>query len=110
MCVCACVCVCVLDPFHLQMVNKLYRKYKPVKITQKEHMLIWNSETTQKPKHLSSPKRSSYFLATKHEKTIMACSYLNFSVQKINQILKHKQQKMVAFLKNCLVKMTLRLF
>ena len=24
------VCVCVLDPFHLQWVNKLYRKYKPV--------------------------------------------------------------------------------
>ena len=50
------------------------------------------------------------FLATKHEKTIMACSYLNFYIQKINQISKHKQQKMVAFLKNCLVKMTLRLF
>ena len=31
-----------------------YRKYKPVRITQKEHLLIWNSETTQKPKHLSS--------------------------------------------------------
>ena len=28
--------------------------YKPVRITQKEHLLIWNSETTQKPKHLSS--------------------------------------------------------
>ena len=44
----------LLDPFHLQRVNKLYRKYKPVRITQKEHLLIWNSETTQKPKHLSS--------------------------------------------------------
>ena len=64
-CVCACVCVYVLDPFHLQRVNKLYRKYKPVKITQKEHMLIWNSETTQKPKHLSSPNRSSYFSSYK---------------------------------------------
>ena len=64
-CVCVCVCVCVLDPFHLQRVNKLYRKYKPVKITQKEHMLIWNSETTQKPKHLSSPNRSSYFSSYK---------------------------------------------
>ena len=52
-CVCVCVCVCVLDPFHLQRVSQLYRKYKPVKITQKEHMLIWNSENTQKPKHLS---------------------------------------------------------
>ena len=69
-------------------------------------MLIWNSETTQKPKHLSSPNRSSYFLATKHEKTIMACSYLNFSSHTENT---SKQQKMVAFVKNCLVKMTLRL-
>ena len=64
-CVCVCVCVCVLDPFHLQRVNKLYRKYKPVKITQNEQMLIWNSETTQKPKHLSSPNRSSYFSSYK---------------------------------------------
>ena len=39
----------MLDPFHLQRVNKLYGKYKPVRITkQKEHLLIWNSETTQK--------------------------------------------------------------
>ena len=34
----------------------------------------------------------------------MACSYLNFSIQKIHQISKHNQQKMVAFVKNCLVK------
>ena len=45
-------------------------------------MLIWNSETTQKPKHLSSPNRSSYFSSYKASKTIMACSYLNFSIQK----------------------------
>ena len=25
----------------------LYRKYKPVRITQQEHLMIWNSETTQ---------------------------------------------------------------
>ena len=50
----------VLGPFHLQRVSKLYRKYKPVRITQqKEHLLIWNLETTQ-----------AIFLATKHEKTI----------------------------------------
>ena len=64
-CVCVCVCVsvrvCVLDPFHLQRVSKLYRKYKPVKITQKEHMLIWNSETTQKPKHLSYQTEAAIF-------------------------------------------------
>ena len=46
--------ICVLDLFHLQRVNRLYRKYKPLRITQKEHLLIWNSEATQKPKHLSS--------------------------------------------------------
>ena len=49
-----------------------------------------------KPKHLSSdlPNTNSYFLATKHEKkTIgMACSYLNFSIQKIHQ----NSKKMVA--------------
>ena len=28
---------------------------------------------------------TAIFLATKHEKTIMACSYLNFSIQKIHQ-------------------------
>ena len=38
--------ICV-GSFHLQRANKLYRKYKPVRITQKEHLLIWNSETTQ---------------------------------------------------------------
>ena len=55
---CVCLCVSVLDPFHLKMVNNLYQKYKPVRITQKEHMLIWNAETTQKPKHLSSPNHA----------------------------------------------------
>ena len=54
-----CVRVC------LQRVNKLYRKYKLVRITQKEHMLIWNAETTQKPKHLSSPNRNCYFSSFK---------------------------------------------
>ena len=52
-CNCVCLCVCVLDPFHLERVNKLYQKYKPVSFTQKEHLLIWNSETNQKPKNLS---------------------------------------------------------
>ena len=37
-----------------RMVSKLYGKYKPVRITQKEYLLIWNSETTQKPRQLSS--------------------------------------------------------
>ena len=42
----------VLDPFHLQRANKLSKVYKPLniysqEITQKEHLLIQNSETTQ---------------------------------------------------------------
>ena len=32
----------------------------------------------------------------------MVCSYLNFSIQKINQISKHKQQKMLAFFEELL--------
>ena len=85
MCVCVCVCVCVCAGcFHLRRVNKLYQKYKPGS-PQKEHLLIWNSETTQKPQHLSSQltNSNSYFLATKHEKTIMACIYLNAEYIKI---------------------------
>ena len=69
---------------------------------------------TQKlPKNLNiylHQTEAAIFLATKHENTIMACSYLNFSIQKIHQISKYKQQKMVALLQNCLVKMNLRLF
>ena len=77
----------VLDPFDLQTVNKLYQKYKPVRITyQKEHLLIWSSETTQ---NLSIYLRkyqigTAIFLATKHDKKIMVCSYLYFSIQKIH--------------------------
>ena len=48
---------------------------------------------------------TAIFLITKHEKTIMACSYLFFHIENTS-----KQQKMVAFVRNCLVKMTLRLF
>ena len=51
-----------------------------VKITQKEHLLIWNSETTQNLNIYlyNYQTETAIFLATKHEKTIMAGSYLNF--------------------------------
>ena len=78
----------MFGPFHLQRVNKLYGKYKPVRITQqKEHLLTWNSATTQNLNIYLHNYQTEIviFLATKHEKTIMACSYLNFSVQKIHQ-------------------------
>ena len=74
----------VLDPFHLQMANKLLKEQTSmytVKITQKEHhhLVIWNSETTQNQNIYSHnyQTEATIFLATKHEKT-MACSYLNF--------------------------------
>ena len=87
----------------------IYRNYKPVRITQqKEHLLIWNSETTQNLNiYLHNYQtETAIFLATKHEKTIMACSYLNFPIQEIHQ----NSKKMVAFVRNYLVKMTFRLF
>ena len=144
------------------MSNKLYQKYKPVRITQKEHLLIWNSETTQNLNiYLHNYQtETAIFLATKHEKTIMACSYLNFlkifssfwtfgqqyyknesihlnswyhsnkkQIYSLETLIvfvdifawtwniwgsrtenTSKQQKMVAFVRNCSVKMTLRLF
>ena len=78
----------MLGLFHLQRVNKLYRKYKRVRLTQqKEHLLIWNSETAQNLNiYLHNYQtETAIFLATKHGKTIMACNYLNFSIQKIHQ-------------------------
>ena len=70
----------VLDPFYLQKANKLYRKYKPVRTTQKEHLLIWNSKTTQNLNIYlyNYQTETAIFLTAKHEKTIMVCSYLNF--------------------------------
>ena len=63
----------MLDPFHLQTVNKLYRKHKPVRIIQKEHLLILG--TRKLPKNLNIYLRNhqtetTIFLATKHEKAI----------------------------------------
>ena len=59
-----------LGRFHLQRVNKLYRKYKSVRITQqKEHLLIWNSETTQNLNIYfhNYQTETGIFLTTKHE-------------------------------------------
>ena len=57
----------------------LYSQYT-VKITQKGHLLMWNSKTTQNlsiyPYNYQT--ETAIFLAAKHEKTIMACSSLNF--------------------------------
>ena len=62
--------------------TSFYGKYKPARITQqKDHLLIWNSETTQNLNiYLHNYQtETAIFLVTKHEQTIMACSYLNFS-------------------------------
>ena len=83
----------MLGPFHLQRVNKLYRKYAPDRITQqKEHLLIWNSETTQNlniylPNYQT---QTAIFLATKHEKKNMQL-FKFFHTENTS-----KQQKMVA--------------
>ena len=47
---------------------------------QKEHLLAWNSEITENLNiYLYNYQREiAIFIATKHEKTIMECSYLNF--------------------------------
>ena len=46
----------------------------------KEHLLIWSSETTQNLKiYLYNYQTgTAIFLASKHEKTIIACIYLSF--------------------------------
>ena len=103
----------MLDPFHLQRGQQALSKgkYTPIRITQqKEHLLIWNSEITQNLNiYLHNYQtQTAIFLATKHEKKIgMACSYLNFSIQKIHQ---NSKKWWLAFVRNGLVKMTLRLF
>ena len=99
----------------------------------KKHLLIWNSETTQNLNIYlyNYQTETAIFLATKHEKIIVACSYLNFykyflhfellaSSTTKNEVIHvreyinteniSKQQKTVADVRNCLVKMTLRLF
>ena len=79
-------------PFHLERVNKLYRKLNQ-----------WNSETTQNLNiYLHNYQtETAIFLATKHEKIVIARSYLSFpSHTEIHQ----KSNKMVAFARNYLVK------
>ena len=69
-----------LDLFHLQRASKLHRKYKPVRNTQKDHLLIWNLETTQNLNIYlyNYQTETTIFLATQHEKQVMACSYIDF--------------------------------
>ena len=58
-------------------------KYEPVvNIRSRSHLLIWNSETTQNLSiYLYNYQRETAIsLATKHEKTVMACSFLNFYI------------------------------
>ena len=58
-----------------------------------------------KPNH-NYQTETAISLTTKYEKTIKACSYLNFPIQKIHQ----NSKKWLAFVRQYLVKMTLRLF
>ena len=94
-----------------------YRKYKPVTITQhKEHLLIWNSETT--------PNLNIYFHTTKQKQlAIFPFSSYKASRQSMKKQLWHTvikifpYRKYIKTVKNggfgeelLLVKMTLRLF
>ena len=54
-------------------------------------MELWNYA---KSKHLHNYQTETTIFLTKHEKTVMACSYLNFPSHTENT---PKQQKMVAF-------------
>ena len=54
------------------------QQYTAVRITQKTHLLIWNLETTENIYLYNYQTEAAIFLATKHEKTIMACSSLIF--------------------------------
>ena len=69
MCVCVCVfvCVCVGSFSFAKGHQANIESINQYRITQKEHLLIWNSETTQKPKHLSSqlPNINSYLSSYK---------------------------------------------
>ena len=51
-----------------------------VRITNKEHLLIWKSKTTQNLNIYlyNYQTETAIFLARKHEKIIMTCSYLIF--------------------------------
>ena len=102
----------MLGSFHLQRVNKLYQKYAPVSITQqKEHLLIWNSETTQNLNiYLHNYQiQTAIFLATKHEKKNRYDMQL-FKFFHTGNTSKQQKKWWLAFVRNCLVKMTLRLF
>ena len=66
--------ICVGSFSFAQSQQALSRKYKPVRvrITQQEHLLIWNSETTQNLNiYLHNYQtETAIFLATKHEKQL----------------------------------------
>ena len=134
----------MLDPFHLQRTNKIYRKYKPVRITQKEHLLILNSEANQNLNSYEAWKNnygmqlfkifpSFWIFGQQYYKneSIHLDSWHHSYKKQIDSLETQvvfvdifawtwniwrsrtentsKQQKMVAFVRNCLVKITLRL-
>ena len=76
----------MLDPFHLQTANNqtFERKYKPVnKQSRSPKKNIFWYGTHKLPKTVififfKYQTETAIFLATRHEKTIMACSYLKF--------------------------------
>ena len=76
----------VLGPFQLQRLNKLHRKYTPIRTSQQK----WTSADMElrnypKPKYLSSwlPDRNSYFSSYKVWKNNYGIQLFKFSIQKI---------------------------
>ena len=72
-----------LDPFHLQRSNKLSKastSQYTVKMTRKEHLLTWNSETTQNLNIYlyNYQTETATFLTTKHEKTTYGMQLFKF--------------------------------
>ena len=92
--------ICVGYTFHLQRVDKLYRKYKPVRITQqKEHLLIWNSESTQNLNiylHNYQTETASYFSSYKASRQAWKNNYGTQLFKFFHTENTSKQQKMVA--------------
>ena len=78
-CVCVCVCVCWILFIYKGSTSYLYRKYKPVPGSPKKN-ICWYG--TQKLPNLNIYLRN---FVTFIFLTVMACSYLNFSIRKIHQ-------------------------
>ena len=73
----------MLDPFHLQRATKLFKVYINQSVYSQDHPKRTSADTEETTQNLNIylynyQTETAIFLATKHKKTIMACSYLIF--------------------------------